>query len=207
MMRKITLFALQFALAGTILSCATAPAELPIENRLILAVASVEGAPEPGSQAWEDIIITELAKSRRLRVMERSRLDALLEENELALSDLASPGQSSAALAVLGVDAVLLSSVTEIREYSGRTDDAITGWWDDVSLGIEVSVSGRIASISSSEILATASASAKAAAGTFFGAMGESTITASREDLQTQALAEALSILANRIARVSPQRP
>jgi curli biogenesis system outer membrane secretion channel CsgG len=206
-MRKTTWFMLQLALAATLLSCASAPQDLPMENRLILAVASVEGAPEAGPQAWEDIIIAELAKSKRLRVMERSRLDALLQENELALSDLASPGHSSAALAVLGVDAVLLSAVTEIREYSGRTDDAITGWWDDVSLGIEVSVSGRIASVSSSEILAMASASAKAAAGTFFGAMGESTLTASREDLEAQALSEALRILADRIARDSPQRP
>jgi curli biogenesis system outer membrane secretion channel CsgG len=206
-MRKQLLLALQIAMAGTLLSCASAPQELPVENRLILAVASVEGAPAAGAQAGEDILIAALAKSGRLRVMERSRLDALLKENELALSDLASPGRADAALAVLGVDAVLLSSVTGISEYSGFTKDAITGWWDDVSLGIEVSVAGRIASIKSSEILATASASAKAAAGTFFGAMGQSTVTASREDLQAQALSEALKILADRIARGSPQRP
>jgi len=206
-MRKIMWLTLLFAMAGILLSCASAPQELPVENRLILAVASVEGAPLAGAQAWEDVLIARLGKSSRLRVMERSRLDALLKENELALSDLANPARANAALEVLGVDAVLLSSVTGMREYSGFTKDAITGWWDDVSLGIEVSVTGRIASIKSSEILLTASASAKAAAGTFFGAMGQSTVTASREDLKAKALSDALMILADRIARDSPPRP
>jgi curli biogenesis system outer membrane secretion channel CsgG len=186
-------------------SCASTAKEIPLEKRLVVAVAGVEGAPV-ASSSWDEALVGELLKAKRLRVMERSRLDALLKENELSLSALSDSAGRKKMFSVIGADGILLVSVTEIREYAGKESSDITGWWSDVSLGIEAKVSARLASVSSGEILAASNASGKAEAGKFNGAMGLYTVNKSRDELVVEAVSKALQSVARSIARSAPAR-
>jgi curli biogenesis system outer membrane secretion channel CsgG len=180
------------------------PPEVPIEQRLIVAVPDLEGTPDAGNTSWEDALVTALIQTRRFRIIERSRLDALLDEHELSMSSLANPGAASRVFGLLGADAVLLVRVGEIREYSGLINNQITGWWSDVSLGVEVSVSARLVSTTSGEILVAASSSGQAESGTFSGALGISTVDKPRNTLIADALKSALTSLAYQLGRQAP---
>jgi hypothetical protein len=133
-------------------------------------------------------------------------LDALLSENELTMSALGDVSAGPVFLQAIGADAVLFTKVTEIREFAGKTTDAVTGWWDDVSLGIEAKLSARLASATTGEILAAASSSAQAAAGTFFGAMGETKVDKDRDVLVGEAISEAVVRLADELSRRVPAK-
>jgi curli biogenesis system outer membrane secretion channel CsgG len=186
-------------------SCASTP-DIPEEKRLMVAVAAVENAPAGSTTSWDDELIARLVKTRRFRVMERAKLEALLQENQLTLSDLGDTTAKPKALAAIGADAVLLAKVTQVREYSGKTTDATTGWWSDVSLGIEVRVTGRLVSVTTSEILAASEGMGTAEAGKFSGAMGESTVDKPREALVAEAASWAFEALARQLARSAPAR-
>jgi len=194
------------ALAALVLSsCAGMAKEIPYESRLIVAVAGVESAL-PSSGSWDDALVAELLKTKRLRVIERSRLDALLKENELSLSELSDAAARPKMLSVLGADGILFVNVTDIREYSGKTTDAVTGWWSDVSLGIEAKVAARLVSVSTGEVLAASAASGKAEAGKFSGAMGIETVDKGKDELTAEAVSKAIVSLARAIARAVPEK-
>ena len=200
----IGLLAIGAALLST--SCASQP-EVPMEQRLIVAIPDLEGAPEAGNGSWEETLVTALLGTRRFRVIERSRLDTLLDENELSMSALADPGANPKILGLIGADAVLLVRVGETREYSGLTHDQVTGWWSDVSLGVEVPVSARLVSTATGEVLVAASASGQAESGTFSGALGTSVVDKPRNALVADALNDALTSLAYQLGRQTPVKP
>lgn len=187
-------------------SCASQP-EVPMEQRLIVAIPDLEGALDAGNGSWEETLVTALMETRRFRVIERSRLDALLEENELSMSALADPGSNPKVLGLIGADAVLLVRVGETREYSGLVNDQVTGWWSDVRLGVEVAISARLVSTASGEILVAASSSGQAESGTFSGALGISTVDKPGNVLVAEALNHALTNLAYQLGRQAPAKP
>jgi curli biogenesis system outer membrane secretion channel CsgG len=169
-----------------------------------VAIPDLEGAPDAGNGSWEETLVTALLETRRFRIIERSRLDALLDENELAMSTLAAPGANPEAFGLLGADAVLLVRVGEIREYAGLVNDQITGWWSDVKLGVEVQVSARLVSTATGEILLAASSAGQSESGTFSGALGISTVDKPRNTLIADALKSALTSLAYQLGRQAP---
>ncbi len=195
------------ALLVTIIAvaCESAPKALPPESRLVVAVAGIENAPA-SAKSWDETLVSGLLKTLRFRVIERAKLDALLAENELSLSSLGDATAAPKMLSVTGADAILFAKVTDIREYSGRWDDAVTGWWGDVSLGIEAKVAARLVSVANGEVLAATEVSGKAEAGNFSGAMGPSVVDKSREDLTSEAIAASLEVLAQKIARDAPMK-
>ena len=188
-----------------VVACESAPKALPPESRLVVAVAGIENAPA-SAKSWDESLVSELLKTKRFRVIERAKLDALLAENELSLSSLGDATAAPKMLSVTGADAILFAKVTDIREYSGRWDDAVTGWWGDVSLGIEAKVAARLVSVANGEVLAATEVSGKAEAGTFSGAMGPSVVDKSREDLTSEAIAASLEVLAQKMAKSAPMR-
>jgi curli biogenesis system outer membrane secretion channel CsgG len=125
---------------------------------------------------------------------------------ELSLSGLGDPQARPKMLSVTGADAILFVKVTDLRDYSGRWDDATTGWWGDVSLGIEAKVAARLVSVSSGEVLAASAASGKAEAGTFSGAMGESRVDKGREELTAEAIEASLQALSDKLSRSAPTK-
>jgi curli biogenesis system outer membrane secretion channel CsgG len=187
-------------------SCASQP-EVPLGQRLIVAIPDLEGVPEAAIGSWVETLVTALVETRRFRVIERSRLDALLDENELSMSALADPGANSKVLGLIGADAVLLVRVGEIHEYSGLTSSQVTGWWSDVSLGVEVPISARLVSTGSGEILVAATSSGRAESGTFSGALGISTVDKTRNALVADALNSALTSVAYQLGRQAPVKP
>lgn len=205
MSRIASTIAAALLLALIAASCASAPKELPPESRLVVALAGIENAP-PSNKSWDEELVSELLKTKRFRVIERAKLDALLAENELTLSSLGDTGADQKMLSVTGADAILFAKVTDIREYSGRWDDAVTGWWGDVSLGIEAKVAARLVSVANGEVLAAGEVAGKAEAGKFLGAMGPSVVDKSRADLTSEAIAASLEALAQKISRDAPPR-
>lgn len=194
------------AAAFVLASCASMAKGIPFESRLIVAVAGVEGAP-PSAGSLDQALAAELVRTQRVRVMERSRLDALLEENALSLSALSDSAARPKMFSIIGADGILFVNVAETREYSGKTTDSVTGWWSDVSLGIEAKVAARLVSVSTGEILAAANASSRAEAGQFKGSMGLSTVVKSREELVAEAVSTAVTSVARSIARSAPAKP
>lgn len=71
-----------------------------------------------GAEAMQDVFVTELVKSGNFRVIDRERLDALMEEKNLSLSGDVNPATAVQAGQLLGVEYFLVGSVTEY----GATD-------------------------------------------------------------------------------------
>ncbi len=71
-----------------------------------------------GASAMQDVFVTELVKSAKFRVIDRERLDALMQEKNLSLSGDVNPATAVQAGQLLGVEYFLVGSVTEY----GSTD-------------------------------------------------------------------------------------
>lgn len=69
-----------------------------------------------GASAAQDVFVTELVKSGKFRVIERSRLDALMQEKNLALSGAIDASTAVQAGRLLGVDYLLTGAITEYGE-------------------------------------------------------------------------------------------
>ncbi len=99
---------------------------------------------DPFQKGIADTLTTDLGRLRRLQVVERERLDALLSEMKLQQSGLADPATAAKIGKILGVQALLMGSYTAIggmiridarivevetglvlkaEEVTGRTDD------------------------------------------------------------------------------------
>jgi len=74
-----------------------------------------------GAEACQDVLVTELVKSGRFRVIEREQLEALMTEKNLALSGDIDPKTAVRAGKLLGVDYLLTGAVTEY----GATDTSV----------------------------------------------------------------------------------
>lgn len=66
-----------------------------------------------GAAAMQDVFVTELVKSGKFRVIDRERLDALMQEKNLSLSGDVNPATAVQAGQLLGVEYFLVGSVTE----------------------------------------------------------------------------------------------
>jgi curli biogenesis system outer membrane secretion channel CsgG len=75
-----------------------------------------------GAQAAQDVFITELVRSGRFRVIERSQLEALMREQNLSLSGTIDPNTAVRAGRVLGVDYFLVGALTEYGDTTTRVD-------------------------------------------------------------------------------------
>jgi curli biogenesis system outer membrane secretion channel CsgG len=85
-----------------------------------------------GAAAAQDVFVTELVKSGRFRVIEREALDALMREKNLSLSGDVDPSTAVRAGKLLGVDYMLVGSVTEYGTTSSRVDTpsgSVGGRW------------------------------------------------------------------------------
>jgi curli biogenesis system outer membrane secretion channel CsgG len=85
-----------------------------------------------GAAAAQDVFVTELVKSGRFRVIEREALEALMREKNLSLSGDVDPSTAVRAGKLLGVDYMLIGSVTEYGTTSSRVDTpsgSVGGRW------------------------------------------------------------------------------
>src|SRR5688572_24786232 len=68
------------------------------------------GAARLGTSA-SDILITELAKSNRFIVVERDKLDKLMEEQKLGMSGAIDPGTAAKMGKILGLNAIVTGAI------------------------------------------------------------------------------------------------
>lgn len=101
-----------------------------------------------------DMIITELVKSNKFRVIEREQLDALLKEQDLGRSGIMTPESAAAIGKVLGVELAVFGAVTEMGHKKGDKGLKVKG----VNLGMGkssavVAIDIRIVNTSTGEIV------------------------------------------------------
>lgn len=109
-------------------------------------------------EGMADMLITELVKSGDYIVIERTELDQLLQEQNLARAGIVTPESAAQAGKVLGVELAVIGSVTEF----GRAKGGVGGSLKGISLGVKsnsatVAVDVRIVNTTTGEILAAES--------------------------------------------------
>lgn len=101
-----------------------------------------------------DMIITELVKSGKYRVLERSELDQLLREQDLGASGIVTPETAAQMGKVLGVEIAVFGAVTEYGFKKENTGVRIGG--TGLGVGKQSAVTGldlRMVNTSTGEIL------------------------------------------------------
>jgi len=109
--------------------------------------------------AAQDMLITELVKSKQFRVIERERLDAIMKEKGLALSGDIDPKTAMKIGKLLGAEYLIAGSITEF----GKTEKGARGAWG-IGFGAKKvefvsAIDARLFSVSTGEILWADSAS------------------------------------------------
>lgn len=111
--------------------------------------------------AAQDMLITELVKSKQFRVIERERLDAIMKEKGLVLSGDIDPSTAMKIGKLLGAEYLIAGSVTEF----GKTEKEARGAWG-IGFGAKKvefvsALDARLFSVNTGEILWADSASEK----------------------------------------------
>jgi curli biogenesis system outer membrane secretion channel CsgG len=144
-------------------------------------------------------LITELKLSGRYRVVEREKLDKIFKMHEFALSGAVDMSTATEAGRLLGVDAILLSSVSRINYKKNFLFGLVALVIRQV---VEVSMEGCIVDVNTGEVLATAAVMAEAwdreAVAMFVFRAGG---TNSRQQLETMAMEYAISSLVSQLSR------
>jgi curli biogenesis system outer membrane secretion channel CsgG len=112
-----------------------------------------------------DMIVTDLVKDATYSVIERKRLDAIIAEQNFSNSDRANPTSAAKIGKVLGVNAIIVGSITQF----GTEDKSLNlggiggalGGWGAGRVGTKqgkasVAIDARIVDVNTGEIVATA---------------------------------------------------
>jgi len=151
-----------FSLAMLVGLTALAALASPAQAKMRVAVLDFQdnsgsGAP---AKAITDMMTTELFNSGVFTVVERSRMDALAQEQRLAGQGLADPTTAVQMGKVLGVDALITGSVTQYKyEASGGVIPLPFGGLSGVAVGSEtayVTLDVRMINAQTGEVLMTA---------------------------------------------------
>lgn len=112
-----------------------------------------------------DLIVTELVTDGTYSVIERSRLDAILAEQNFSNSDRANSATAARIGQVLGVDAIIVGSITQFgTERKENKVGAALGRWGGFGGGkvgtskgkATVAIDARLVDVNTAEILAVA---------------------------------------------------
>ncbi len=180
----------------------------PFENRYLTAVFpfAYHGQDEKltgVASALPDICVDELFRTRRFRIVERSRIDAVLKEIGLSQSGVIDDSRAGSIGKQLGAELILVGSVEEIRPISKRESIGIA--WKE-SRGFEVSLKGRLIDIARGEVIAVARATAREVQ-TKKMAMGTSTgEIAADKTLINRAMQKAAAAMINDLAANAPMK-
>ena len=170
---------LVFTLVAVLLPLATsAPARAAEEKKIRVAVIDfdTEALTPSWSYGWHvrnlaraaaDALTTKLVQTGKFRVIERQQLDKILHEQDLADTGRIDPSTAARIGKVLGVQAVIIGSVTEfgISETGGRIPQ-IGRWKWGHGIGGKVvtgktTVTARLVDTTTGEILGAYEASGK----------------------------------------------
>ncbi len=112
-----------------------------------------------------DLLVTDLVKDGTYSIIERKQLDKILTEQNFSNSNRADPMSAARIAKILGVDAIIVGSITEFGNETKKTGlGGMGGNWHGVGLGnighsnskANVAVTARIINVDTAEILGVA---------------------------------------------------
>lgn len=109
-------------------------------------------------EGLSDMLITELVKTGRYRVIERGELDQILKEQDLGQSGIVTPQSAAEIGKVLGVELAVMGAVTEFGYKKSNTGGRVKGFGLGVSKqSATVGLDCRMVNTTTAEIMAAES--------------------------------------------------
>lgn len=109
---------------------------------------------QPVGEGMADMLITELVKSGKYKVLERTEMEKILNEQSLSMSGIVTPQSAAQAGNMLGVELAIMGSVTEFGWARGSKDVQIKGFGLGVaSSSATVAVDVRFVNTTTGEIV------------------------------------------------------
>jgi curli biogenesis system outer membrane secretion channel CsgG len=147
-------------------------------------VASIFGTDQDVGKGITDLMVQKLVTDGKYRVIERAALDKIIAEQNFNNSDRADPSSASKIGRILGVDTIILGSITKF----GRDDKQVGGvggghsGWTGAVLGAGkkeskavVAITARLVNTTTGEILASVTGNGESSrSGMFLGGGGGS---------------------------------
>lgn len=171
------------------------------------------------SQGVSDMLTNKLVQDGNYIVVERSRIQAVLAEQNLGQSGRVDASTAAQIGRILGVDAVVIGSITRFNLQEGRSGTSVLG----VSVGgrrgtAEVQLTARLVSTNTAEILAVAQGAGTGEQGgnsvSVLGVFSNSSDTTGSDQILSQAaetaviqLADQLNAQASKLAALPPTTP
>jgi curli biogenesis system outer membrane secretion channel CsgG len=145
-------------------------------------VASIFGTDQDVGKGITDLMVQKLVQDGKYRVIERAALDKIISEQNFNNSDRADPTSASKIGRILGVDTIILGSITKF----GRDDKQVggvgggRGGWTSVIAGAGkkeskavVAITARLVNTTTGEILASVTGNGESSrSGMFLGGGG-----------------------------------
>jgi curli biogenesis system outer membrane secretion channel CsgG len=140
-------------------------------------VASIFGTDQDVGKGITDLMVQKLVQDGKYRVIERAALDKIISEQNFNNSDRADPTSASKIGRILGVDTIILGSITKF----GRDDKQIGGvggghsGWTGALAGVGkkeskavVAITARLVNTTTGEILASVTGNGESSRGGLF---------------------------------------
>jgi len=205
-------------LSPVLLSCSTAIETSKVEleqltpfraeDRYIVAVlpfqfkGEQEGYGSLGDKLV-DITVVELFNTKRFRIVERSRIDAILDEIALSQKGVTEDKMASEIGQQVGAEMVLVGVLSAIKPFKKR--DTI-GVASIVAQGFEVTLQGRLIDLAKGEVVAVGQASGMEVQKEHMAMGAKTGSVAPEEALLNRALEKAVKQLVNEFAsQVDPK--
>src|SRR4029078_3500316 len=128
-------------------------------------VAAIFGQDIDIGKGITDLLVTRLVKDGTYSVIERKALDKVMAEQNFSNSDRANPMSAAKLGKLLGVDAIIVGSITHVGGETKNTNiGGVGGGFGKIGLGgfgskktkAEVAIDARIVDIDTAEILGVA---------------------------------------------------
>jgi len=160
------------------------------------------GANRLGTSA-SDILITELAKSNRFIVVERDKLDKLMEEQKLGMSGAIDPNTAAKMGKILGLNAIVTGAISQFGEETEGSEYLITQSKAQV---VKCTVDIRVVDVETGQVL-YADSGAGLARKHSGGVLGLGTRAGYDETLEGEALRAAIVKFVNNIVDQVSKKP
>jgi curli biogenesis system outer membrane secretion channel CsgG len=135
-------------------------------------VAAVFGTDQDVGKGIADLLVTKLVQDGKYSVIERSQLNKILAEQNLSNGDRSDPSSAAKLGRILGVDAIIVGSITKFGRDDKTTGGAGGGrkGWTGALAGIGskqskavVGVSARLVNVNTAEIMAAVTGNGESA--------------------------------------------
>ena len=137
-------------------------------STVVTGVTGLFGSDQDVGKGIADLLVDKLVNDGVYSVIERKELDKVLAEQNFSNSDRADPASAAKIARVLGVDAIVIGSITQFGRDDKKTDvggGALGGVTGKFGIGglrksqstAVVQITGRMIDTSTAEILASAS--------------------------------------------------